>query len=329
MNLTDSTTGVTTVVPGSTSLTPGTPADGESEFQPFGEDGITFFDFLDIINPLQHIPIISTIYREITGDTIDHVPRIAGGALFGGPIGAGVAAANVVMSETTGKDLGEHVVAMFTDEEAPDGTNDDVAVAKNEDFTAGRGAAVGPPPDWPTNGLIPAAVRVEDLPLPAAMASLTAPAPAPIAQSAPIPAWAQTAAATGEDVVTVWARMETAIAGTITEPHPQSQMAAVSPAPPSVPGSLLARTTIAPEKGAPDSSTFLALFETQPPARDIPAAAEMAPPKPAKLPEQAPPGAVAPLGGWFPEVMLSALVKYQDTAKLAARTPPALTPSSN
>ncbi|MDP6473864.1 MAG: hypothetical protein QF894_03030 [Alphaproteobacteria bacterium] len=36
----------------------------------FGADGFGFDDFLDLINPLQHIPIISTIYREITGDTI-------------------------------------------------------------------------------------------------------------------------------------------------------------------------------------------------------------------------------------------------------------------
>ncbi len=30
----------------------------------------TFDDFIDIINPLQHIPILSTVYREMTGDEI-------------------------------------------------------------------------------------------------------------------------------------------------------------------------------------------------------------------------------------------------------------------
>ena len=30
----------------------------------------TFDDFLDIINPLQHLPIVSMIYRAITGDNI-------------------------------------------------------------------------------------------------------------------------------------------------------------------------------------------------------------------------------------------------------------------
>lgn len=58
------------------------------EFHPFGEDGLTFRDVLDVVNPLQHIPLIGTLYRKLTGDTIDPAMRIAGGALFGGPIGA-------------------------------------------------------------------------------------------------------------------------------------------------------------------------------------------------------------------------------------------------
>lgn len=54
----------------------------------FGEDGFTFGDIIDIVNPLQHIPVVSNIYRKITGDTIAPAMEIAGGALFGGPIGA-------------------------------------------------------------------------------------------------------------------------------------------------------------------------------------------------------------------------------------------------
>ena len=85
-------------------------------FKAFGEDGPTFFDILDIINPLQHIPIVSTLYRAITGDTIDPVPRVAGGALFGGLIGAVTSLVNVVIDELTGNDLGEHVLALFKGE---------------------------------------------------------------------------------------------------------------------------------------------------------------------------------------------------------------------
>jgi hypothetical protein len=85
-------------------------------FKAFGEDGPTFFDILDIINPLQHIPIVSTLYRAITGDAIDPVPRVAGGALFGGLIGAVSSLVNVVIDELTGNDLGEHVLALFEGE---------------------------------------------------------------------------------------------------------------------------------------------------------------------------------------------------------------------
>lgn len=56
----------------------------------FGEDGFTFGDIIDIINPLQHIPIISSIYRKVTGDVIAPAMEIAGGALFGGPLGAAI-----------------------------------------------------------------------------------------------------------------------------------------------------------------------------------------------------------------------------------------------
>ena len=47
-------------------------AAGDSErqaFAPFGSDGFSFLDVLDIINPLQHLPVISTLYRQVTGDT--------------------------------------------------------------------------------------------------------------------------------------------------------------------------------------------------------------------------------------------------------------------
>ena len=34
------------------------------------EAEFTFDDLIDVINPLQHLPIVSTIYRAITGDEI-------------------------------------------------------------------------------------------------------------------------------------------------------------------------------------------------------------------------------------------------------------------
>ncbi|WP_120498253.1 hypothetical protein [Kiloniella sp. EL199] len=95
------------------------PKSSEQEEQTFG-----FFDFLDVINPLQHIPVISTLYREITGDEIQPAARIAGGMIFGGPTGFITAIANSVSEETTGKDIGENILEAFLgpnelDEESP------------------------------------------------------------------------------------------------------------------------------------------------------------------------------------------------------------------
>ena len=94
------------------------PDDDVASASLFGEDGLTFGDFLDVINPLQHIPVISHIYREMTGDEISPAARVAGGALYGGPIGLAVATVNSIVEATTGDDIGETVAAMFTSDSA-------------------------------------------------------------------------------------------------------------------------------------------------------------------------------------------------------------------
>jgi hypothetical protein len=87
----------------------------------FGEDGFGFDDLIDVVNPLQHIPIVSSIYRWITGDEISPAASVAGGALFGGPIGLAGAVASVAIEEATGRDLGGHAMAMmFGDDASPD-----------------------------------------------------------------------------------------------------------------------------------------------------------------------------------------------------------------
>jgi len=74
----------------------------------------SFGDFLDIINPLQHIPLVANLYREITGDEISPHARILGDTLFGGSTGFLSAVANVFYEEVAGEDVGETVIAMFT-----------------------------------------------------------------------------------------------------------------------------------------------------------------------------------------------------------------------
>ena len=93
----------------------------EKDMALFGEDGFGFDDFLDIINPLQHLPVISNLYREFTGDELSPGARMIGGGLFGGGIGLAASVINTAIEAETGKDVGGHVMALFSDEEeAPD-----------------------------------------------------------------------------------------------------------------------------------------------------------------------------------------------------------------
>jgi len=81
------------------------------------DDGFSFDDFLDIINPLQHLPVISTIYRHITGDTIKPLEQIAGDTLFGGLTGLASSVANYAFQKVAGESLGDMVYAFVTGED--------------------------------------------------------------------------------------------------------------------------------------------------------------------------------------------------------------------
>ncbi len=93
-------------------------------------------DVLDVFNPLQHIPVVSAIYRHLTGDEIGPMARLAGDTLFGGPIGAALALADIAAQQTTGKDIGQTVIAALTDDaagggERTPGATDTIRVAEN------------------------------------------------------------------------------------------------------------------------------------------------------------------------------------------------------
>jgi hypothetical protein len=81
----------------------------------FGAGGINFKSILDIFNPLQQLPVISTAYRELSGDTISTGSRLIGGALLGGPIGLALALANEIIESSSGKDIGGNLMAAVSD----------------------------------------------------------------------------------------------------------------------------------------------------------------------------------------------------------------------
>jgi len=77
-----------------------------------GEEGFGFFDLLDMINPLQHLPLVNIAYRKITGDEIKPISSIVGGALYGGPVGAASNVISHVIEDGTGKSPVENVLSM-------------------------------------------------------------------------------------------------------------------------------------------------------------------------------------------------------------------------
>jgi hypothetical protein len=81
----------------------------------FGADGkFGWDDFLDVINPLQHIPIVAQIYRAVTGDEINGAAELIGALPFGplGVVGMMGTVADLAVKDTTGKDIGENLEAM-------------------------------------------------------------------------------------------------------------------------------------------------------------------------------------------------------------------------
>ncbi len=77
-----------------------------------GGGGESFFHhILDVINPLQHLPVVGTIYRAMTGERIGPIEKIAGDALYGGAWGAATAAADVAFESITGKSVEDTALA--------------------------------------------------------------------------------------------------------------------------------------------------------------------------------------------------------------------------
>ncbi|WP_445680444.1 hypothetical protein [Radicibacter daui] len=122
------------------------------------DSSLSFGDFIDLINPLQHIPIVSSIYRAVTGDQISDPMRILGGALYGGVIGFAANLAYTVVDEASGGHLEERAMASLGIGEAPaeDGTDTAVASTEQQDPAASQQSAAPVDPDSAPRITIPA-----------------------------------------------------------------------------------------------------------------------------------------------------------------------------
>jgi hypothetical protein len=91
--------------------------------------GDFFHNLLEIVNPLQHLPVVSTLYRNLTGDKINTFDKIAGDTLYGGPIGFAGSVADTIFEKVTGKDVGDTVYS-FLFGDSSEGSNDPSAPMK-------------------------------------------------------------------------------------------------------------------------------------------------------------------------------------------------------
>jgi hypothetical protein len=84
---------------------------------PDGEFG--WDDFLDLINPLQHIPFVNMAYRAVTGDEIYGAARMVDAAL--GPLAGASTAIDLAFRDVTGDSMANNAIAAVfgTGEAAP------------------------------------------------------------------------------------------------------------------------------------------------------------------------------------------------------------------
>lgn len=74
-------------------------------------------DFVDIVNPLQHIPVVDRYYQKWTGDEQGYVPQMLGSTLYGGALGAATTLASIGATEVLGKNPVDYVTDKIADDD--------------------------------------------------------------------------------------------------------------------------------------------------------------------------------------------------------------------
>lgn len=73
----------------------------------FGEDGLDAKDAFDIVNVLQHIPIVSAVYQDVMEEDISAVSELTGGFLYGGTLGLAFSALDLAIESYSGSSINE------------------------------------------------------------------------------------------------------------------------------------------------------------------------------------------------------------------------------
>jgi len=131
-------------------------APAPSAIKAFDEDGgPSFSDVLDILNPLQHIPIINTIYQHLTGDTEGAVADVAGGTLWAGPIGLVGSLIDLAVKSDTGKSISDNILSWLGLED----DDKDAAAAAQQAQAQQVAAVASAPPAVTVQALAPLPAR--------------------------------------------------------------------------------------------------------------------------------------------------------------------------
>ena len=76
----------------------------------FGENGLDLNDGFDTFNILQHIPIVSAVYQDVSGQDISAVSKLSGGYFYGGPVGLAFSALDLAVEGLSGKSISKSLV---------------------------------------------------------------------------------------------------------------------------------------------------------------------------------------------------------------------------
>ena len=76
----------------------------------FGDNGLDLNDGFDTFNILQHIPVVSAVYQDVSGQGISAVSKLSGGYFYGGPIGLAFSALDLAVEGFSGNSISETLV---------------------------------------------------------------------------------------------------------------------------------------------------------------------------------------------------------------------------
>ncbi len=271
------------------------------------QQSLSFADLIDVINPLQHIPLVSSAYRAITGDEISAPAQVAGSTLFFGPIGGATAIANLAVEEISGKSVGGHVVSLLTGGTLETDDSDSIETADAE--ISGQ---PGSPGDFSVASLAPSATA-----LPAADEPLSPNQPFTF-NSAPPPAIAGASRAIGFAGSPEPVALDSLPADILSALYSGQSVRANGLKDAAAPGAEAAPATqqsaanyAQTVDAAPRWSLWSSPDDTLAAPKSAPAAYGGVIPDVTSAP-----GSIADQSGWFATAMPEVLARYQDSANL-------------